>query len=377
MMGLLRPLGELCENDVVLINPKLQERQEFWYVDITSVDNSTKRITGAKRVNAATASVRARQVIRKDDILISTTRPNLNGVAKVPAMYDGEVCSTGFCILRCGMELDPDYLFAFVQSEGFKDSLSGLVQGALYPAVTERQVLAQKIPWLPKEQQKEIGRKLRNILNQISTAIEATGHQFSELLRLSTSIIYESLRLSETVTKSLGESLIEVKNGIGSKWREYPVLGATRVGLAPAKERPGKQPERYKPVFPGTVFYNPMRILIGSIAFVDHDDKPGITSPDYVALKGREGVVDSRWFYHWLRSPLGERCINSLARGAVRERMLFTRLAEGEIELPDFSKQQAASKALAQIKPMRTAVEKQMEELELMPRKLLADFFQN
>lgn len=58
----------------------------------------------------------------------------------------------------------------------------------------------------------------------------------------------------------------------------------TRSGLAPARERPGKHAERYKPVTAGTVFYNPMRILIGSIAFVDDDDEPGITSPDYVVF---------------------------------------------------------------------------------------------
>ena len=40
-----------------------------------------------------------------------------------------------------------------------------------------------------------------------------------------------------------------------------------------------------------------MRIMISSIAFVDNDDEPGITSPDYVALRGKTGLVDSRWFY--------------------------------------------------------------------------------
>jgi type I restriction enzyme S subunit len=169
--------------------------------------------------------------------------------------------------------------------------------------------------------------------------------------------------------------LTEVKDGVGSSWKSHPVLGATREGLAPARERPGKHAERYKPVTTGTVFYNPMRILIGSIAFVDDDDEPGITSPDYVVLKGKPGVVDSRWFYHWLRSPLGERCIQSLARGAVRERMLFNRLAEGEIALPDYRTQVKASKALAQIKPMRAAIKQQIAELELLPQKVLAQIF--
>ena len=35
----------------------------------------------------------------------------------------------------------------------------------------------------------------------------------------------------------------------------------------------------------GTIFYNPMRILRGSIAMVDEGDETGITSPDYVVLK--------------------------------------------------------------------------------------------
>lgn len=52
----------------------------------------------------------------------------------------------------------------------------------------------------------------------------------------------------------------------------------------------------------------------------------------------------------------GEKYLNSLARGAVRERMLFNRLAEGEIELPDFTAQKKASQALAQIKPRRAAL---------------------
>jgi type I restriction enzyme S subunit len=120
-----------------------------------------------------------------------------------------------------------------------------------------------------------------------------------------------------------------------------------------------------------------MRILIGSIAFVDEDDAPGITSPDYVALQGKPNAVDSRWFYYWLRSPLGVQCINSLARGAVRERMLFNRLAEGGIDLPEFSVQQRASAALKELRPLRAALETQLCEIDLFPQKILAQAFEN
>lgn len=170
--------------------------------------------------------------------------------------------------------------------------------------------------------------------------------------------------------------MIEIKAGIGMDWAKYPVLGATREGLAPAKEPPGKNPERYKPVFPGTIFYNPMRILIGSIAYVDEGNEPGITSPDYVVFQGKDGMVDSRWFYYWLRSPLGHQTIISLARGAVRERMLFARLAKAEVELPDYPTQKKFSLVLAQaqreIASMKAAIAAQLYDLQQLPHRIIS-----
>ncbi len=227
----------------------------------------------------------------------------------------------------------------------------------------------------PLAEQRRVAAQLAEQLEMASKARSAITVTERELARLSDAIIANSIQSTQTSRQRLGDVLVEVCDGVGASWSNFPVLGATRSGLAPAREAPGKNPGRYKPVFAGTVFYNPMRILIGSIAFVDGDDQPGITSPDYVVLKGKAGGVDSRWFYYWLRSPWGERCIQSLARGAVRERMLFTRLAEGDIELPDYDTQLRASQALAQIKPMRKSIQIQSQELDLLPQKLLAQVF--
>jgi type I restriction enzyme, S subunit len=103
-------------------------------------------------------------------------------------------------------------------------------------------------------------------------------------------------KLGNTHLCRLSDCLVEIRTGVGADWSKYPVLGATRNGLAPAKEGVGKAPERYKPIDPVTVFYNPMRILLGSIAMVDEGDATGITSPDYVVVKGRPGILDTRWF---------------------------------------------------------------------------------
>ncbi len=230
---------------------------------------------------------------------------------------------------------------------------------------------------LPKrDKQCDIAKRLEGLMSAARDARVAAITQIEDCTHLANAIVRETLAVSGDEPRPLGEVLSEVKDGIGASWTDFPVLGATRNGLAPAKEPVGKNPSRYKPVLQGTVFYNPMRILIGSIAMVDDVDTAGITSPDYVVLRGRDGVVDSRWFYYWLRSPEGERCITSLARGAVRERMLFSRLAEGEIALPPYEVQRAASQALAQIRPMKQQVEAQLRDIDLLPGRLLAQTFE-
>lgn len=99
----------------------------------------------------------------------------------VPEQYDQQVCSSGFCVLRAGPELDPDYLFAFVRSSGFVESLTDLTKGALYPAVTDRQVLAQAIPWLELDQQRRIAADLKLQLAAVEDARQAADQQLREI----------------------------------------------------------------------------------------------------------------------------------------------------------------------------------------------------
>lgn len=284
--------------------------------------------------------------------------------------------STEFHVVRPGSRLLPAWIHHFLRTQDTLDAAKKTFNGAVGlqrvpPAFLENLVLP--VPGI--DDQKQVIANLEAQLAAVEDARQAATAQLRELTQLANAIVRETLAHPDTEPRSLGDVLLEVKQGVGSRWADFPVLGATREGLAPAKEPVGKNPERYKPVTVGTVFYNPMRILIGSIAMVDEGDAPGITSPDYVALRGREGLVDSRWFYYWLRSPDGERCIASLARGAVRERMLFNRLAEGEIALPPYPVQQAASWALAELRPMKAAIEVRLREIERLPQRLLAQVF--
>jgi type I restriction enzyme S subunit len=188
-------------------------------------------------------------------------------------------------------------------------------------------------------------------------------------------VLRESLSNGHTQPVRFTDCLSEVTEGVGDAWHKYPVLGATRAGLAPAKESVGKSPGRYKPVHPGTIFYNPMRILLGSIAMLDEGDKPGITSPDYVVMTAVPGRLSARWFYYWFRSRYGAEFIKSMTRGAVRERLMFNRLAPTTILLPGLKHQQAADKQLAAITQAKARLADKLAALDHLPAALLRDAF--
>ncbi len=206
--------------------------------------------------------------------------------------------------------------------------------GSTFPNLPGDKLGAVQIPVPSLPTQRRIAAQLKSQLAEADRARTALQAQVAAADALVAATLRESLAHGGTCTFRIADCLDEVTQGIGPTWRQFPVLGATRGGLAPAKESVGKAPERYKPVRHGTIFYNPMRILLGSIAMVDEGDDPGITSPDYVVMTAMDGVLHPRWFYEWFRSDDGAAFVRSLTRGAVRERLLFKRLAPAGIRLP-------------------------------------------
>lgn len=247
--------------------------------------------------------------------------------------------------------------------------------GSTFPNLPGDKLGSIEIPLPPLPTQRRIAAQLKEQLAEVDRARAALQAQLDTTDALVAATLRESLTHTATAKRCIADCLQEVTQGIGSKWNEYPVLGATRAGLAPAKESVGKAPERYKPVLVGTVFYNPMRILLGSIAMVDEGDAPGITSPDYVVMTARDGILHPRWFYQWFRSAEGAAFVGSLTRGAVRERLLFKRLAPAEIRLPPWSAQARAADVFLAVAAIRKQVLARLATLDCLPAALLRQVF--
>jgi len=139
-----RRLGDLVDS-IKKVDSSLLD--QFHYIDIDSVDNYLNIISNPKIIAGTEAPSRARQLVRKDDILFSTVRPYLKNIAIVPEYLDGQVASTGFCIIRSKIPEFVPFLFHLLLSDSFVDSLKEFYRGANYPAISPKDLMDYRIPF--------------------------------------------------------------------------------------------------------------------------------------------------------------------------------------------------------------------------------------
>ncbi|MCM0613721.1 restriction endonuclease subunit S [Marinobacter sediminum] len=184
MSSMLKAIGDLvskCET----WNPAYKGQDDFEYIDLSSVDKDAKVISATEVIPCSEAPSRARQIVKEGDVLVSTVRPNLNGVAKVEGRHTGATASTGFCVLRPNPDsLDTNYLFHWVKSPAFIQRMVDVASGANYPAVSDKKVKGSPIPVPPLEEQKRIAEildaadalraKRRESLAQLESLLQST-----------------------------------------------------------------------------------------------------------------------------------------------------------------------------------------------------------
>jgi type I restriction enzyme S subunit len=269
---------------------------------------------------------------------------------------------------------DTEFIAGFMRSSQYLDRAPVTTGPGQLPRIRLKEVAAVTVDLPSLAEQQRIALRIREQMSVAGRARGAAEAQCEAVVTLIGAYLRETFARGVRQFK-LSECLEEVTRGAGAAWSRYRVVGATRDGLAPAKESVGKAPERYKLVEPGTIFYNPMRILLGSIAFIDQGQEPGITSPDYVVFKTRRQFVHPPWFYYWLRSEDGAAFVRSLARGAVRERMLFRRLAGAEVGVPPLDSQIAFARAMEPLERGRVAAQAQLQGLATLTASLLSRTF--
>ena len=148
-------VGELCL-PVEMVRPELEPENDFAYIDISAIDRRKRQITKPQHLRGADAPQRARQLVAAGDIVFSTVRPNLRTIAVVPPEFDGQVASTGFCVLRPSPELADKFLYYAILSESFQRRVISKARGINYPAVRDEDIHNETIALPPRGEQERI-----------------------------------------------------------------------------------------------------------------------------------------------------------------------------------------------------------------------------
>jgi len=387
-------IGDVCVSKTGTINLALQPEDTFYYVDISSVDNKTKRIVEAKALLGKDAPSRARQCIRANDVIVSTTRPNLNAVALIPDDLDNQVCSTGFCVLRSDVDIHPQYLFAYVQSQAFISKLSDLVKGALYPAVTDVQVREQYIPLPPLSEQQRIARILTEQFAEVEQARAAAEAQLAATQELGSAYLHQIFEGEDAQSWPLVElEHITIGNGqygTSEKSSAEPIgpvvlrMGNIVDGQLDWSnlkygDLPKPELEKYL-LSPGDILFNRTNSaeLVGKTA-VYQGEYPAIFASYLIRFRVRPDLADPRFISAYINSTGRSFIERHMARAIGQVNISASTMSKMPIPCPPLAVQRETMDRLDEqqhaLRTLRTTLIEQLNSITTLPAALLRQAF--
>jgi type I restriction enzyme S subunit len=168
---LKKELGEVCLK-VSKIDPLDLGREVFKYVDIGSIDNATKAVASPQILSVKNAPGRARQLIQEGDTVFSTVRPYMRNIAYINESLDGEIASTGFCVIRPNSEfVSKGFIKFFSSSDNLLEQILPLQRGVSYPAVRDKDLFSASVLVPPLIEQQRIVEILEEQLSRLDAAL--------------------------------------------------------------------------------------------------------------------------------------------------------------------------------------------------------------
>ena len=129
---------EVLVGDVVELNrssiDKDYPHKTIQYLDTGSLTDGT--FDCFQTIDLGEAPSRAKRLVRHNDLVISTVRPDQKHFGIVKNPVDNLVVSTGFCVLAC-TKIDPHFIYLLLTSDEMTDYLHTIAEGSTstYPSL--------------------------------------------------------------------------------------------------------------------------------------------------------------------------------------------------------------------------------------------------
>lgn len=157
-------------SDVADIN-KYSINKDYIYTEIEYIDVSSileGQIFETQKLSLSDAPSRARRILKNDDVLISTVRPNLKHYAYIKNVKPNTLASTGYAVIS-SKKIYPRYLYYYLTTDSYTDFLTAIADTttSTYPAFRPNVLENSLIPFPPLEEQKQIASVLSSLDDKI------------------------------------------------------------------------------------------------------------------------------------------------------------------------------------------------------------------
>lgn len=169
--------------DVVDPNISNKVNKSWLYINYLDTGNCTKNIiSGIQYIKKGKYPLRAKRVVKKNDVIISTVRPNQYHLGVLRAPYKNMVVSTGFLVLRPKNKINPEYLYYYLLQDHIIHKLDIIANNSTssYPSITPDDILNLEIALHKRDEQENIAA----ILSSLDDKINLNNKTCSELKSL-------------------------------------------------------------------------------------------------------------------------------------------------------------------------------------------------
>lgn len=198
-------IGDIASiNELSIQNNYLHKTIE--YIDIASVEKGV--IHSVQTLLLSDAPSRAKRIVRDNDTLISTVRPNLEHFTFIKSAKPNTIASTGFAVVTA-TSAEPRYLYYYLTTKPFTAYLSQIADShtSAYPALNPDVIETAELLLPPHPEQRAIAHILGTLDDKIelNRRMNQTLEAMAQALFKSWFVDFEPFRDQGMQQSALGE----------------------------------------------------------------------------------------------------------------------------------------------------------------------------
>ena len=190
---------------------------QYKYIELANIGKSGE-ITGCNEQAGEELPTRARRIVHKGDVIVSSIEGSLDSCALVTDEYDRALCSTGFYVLKSHQH-NPETLLTLFKSLPIQNLMKKGCSGTILTAIGKSEFEKIPIPLIRQEVQDEIAKHVKKSFE----------------LRMEAMQLLENAKLTvENIIETGGGNLLiynKLQFGAFEEWNQAVWLLFTEIGI--------------------------------------------------------------------------------------------------------------------------------------------------